>query len=143
MTENTAVANRHALALFNFMSKKQKNDKRIGELTLGDFVEMCELINMKEYQTFSYHDSKVRAKVILEDDIIVRLVIQTVHNSLNTIQTNYTFHRTNDNIPGMFKTIAQVNATESQSFTNWIINEVLPAFSHRIADCTIDNDKHE
>jgi hypothetical protein len=48
MTENTAVVNRQALALFNFMSMKRQNDKCIGNLTLGDFVEMCELIHRLE-----------------------------------------------------------------------------------------------
>jgi hypothetical protein len=33
--------NRQALALFNFWSMKHQNDKRIGELTFGDFVELC------------------------------------------------------------------------------------------------------
>jgi hypothetical protein len=41
MTVNTALLKRKALALFNFLSMKQENDKRIGDLTIGDFLEMC------------------------------------------------------------------------------------------------------
>jgi hypothetical protein len=44
MTQDTAVANRQALALFNFWLKKRQNDKRIGDLTFADFVEMCEFL---------------------------------------------------------------------------------------------------
>jgi hypothetical protein len=41
MEKDTAVLNRQALALFNFMGMRHENDKHIGELTLGDFVEIC------------------------------------------------------------------------------------------------------
>jgi hypothetical protein len=52
MTKNTALIERQALALFNFMSMKHQNNKRIGELTVGDFVEMCTfLAKMKDGNT--------------------------------------------------------------------------------------------
>jgi hypothetical protein len=41
METNTAVLNRQALALFNFWLKKQPKNKHIGDLTIGDFIEMC------------------------------------------------------------------------------------------------------
>jgi hypothetical protein len=44
MTGNTAPVRRNALILFNFMGMKQRNDKRIGDLTVGDFIEMCEIL---------------------------------------------------------------------------------------------------
>jgi hypothetical protein len=40
--------NRQALALFNFWSMKRQNDKKIGELTSGDFVELCEFLSELE-----------------------------------------------------------------------------------------------
>jgi hypothetical protein len=45
MNINTAVVNRLATVLFNFWLKKQQNDKRIGDLTMEDFVEMCGIVN--------------------------------------------------------------------------------------------------
>jgi hypothetical protein len=39
MTENTALLKRQGTALLNFMSMKRQNDRPIGDLTLGDFVE--------------------------------------------------------------------------------------------------------
>jgi hypothetical protein len=36
--------NRQAIALFNFWSMKNQNDKKIGELTPRDFIEMCEFL---------------------------------------------------------------------------------------------------
>jgi hypothetical protein len=44
MNTNNAVVNRQALALFNFWLKKRQNDKCIGDLTIGDFVEMCRFL---------------------------------------------------------------------------------------------------
>lgn len=40
--------NRQAIALFNFMSMKHQNDKHIGDLTLGDFYEICEFLERLE-----------------------------------------------------------------------------------------------
>jgi hypothetical protein len=48
MNINNAVANRQALVLFNFWLKKQQNDKRIGDLTFADFLEMCEFLAISE-----------------------------------------------------------------------------------------------
>jgi hypothetical protein len=48
MEKNTAAVRRRALALFNFMGAKQQNNKRIGDLTLGDFVEMCRFLTAIE-----------------------------------------------------------------------------------------------
>jgi hypothetical protein len=44
MEINTAIINRHALLLFNFWASKKQNDKRIGDLTIGDFFELCKLL---------------------------------------------------------------------------------------------------
>ena len=43
MTDKQRLINRQALVLFNFWSMKHKNDKRVGELTIGDFIELCEV----------------------------------------------------------------------------------------------------
>jgi hypothetical protein len=40
METDTATLSRQGTALFNFMSMKHQNDKHIGDLTIGDFVEM-------------------------------------------------------------------------------------------------------
>ncbi|GHU19927.1 hypothetical protein FACS189472_10430 [Alphaproteobacteria bacterium] len=48
MTTDTALLKRKALALFNFVSMKQENDKRIGDLTIGDFLEMCGVLSESE-----------------------------------------------------------------------------------------------
>lgn len=40
--------NRQALALFNWLGIKHQNDKRIGDLTIGDFFEICEFLNDME-----------------------------------------------------------------------------------------------
>jgi hypothetical protein len=40
MNIDTAVLNRQGMTLFNYMSMKHQNGKRIGDLTIGDFVEM-------------------------------------------------------------------------------------------------------
>jgi hypothetical protein len=44
MTKNTAVLNRQALALFNFWSASKNKNKRIGDLTIADFFEICKLL---------------------------------------------------------------------------------------------------
>jgi hypothetical protein len=41
MMKNTALLERQGMALFNFWLKKQPKNKRIGDLTIGDFVEIC------------------------------------------------------------------------------------------------------
>ncbi|GHU19177.1 hypothetical protein FACS189472_08590 [Alphaproteobacteria bacterium] len=41
MTTDTALLKRKTLALFNFVSMKHQNNKHIGDLTIGDFLEMC------------------------------------------------------------------------------------------------------
>jgi hypothetical protein len=48
MSANTAVLNRQALALFNFWLKRQPQDKRVGDLAIGDFIEICELLAKME-----------------------------------------------------------------------------------------------
>jgi hypothetical protein len=40
MTNDIAILNRQGAALFNFWSKKGWNDRHIGDLSLGDFIEM-------------------------------------------------------------------------------------------------------
>jgi hypothetical protein len=40
MGTDNATFSRQALVLFNFWLKKQPKDKHIGDLTIGDFVEM-------------------------------------------------------------------------------------------------------
>jgi hypothetical protein len=52
MEIDTAVLNRQALALFNFWLKKRQNDKRIGDLSIGDFVEMCEVLAMAKIENY-------------------------------------------------------------------------------------------
>ncbi|GHU18120.1 hypothetical protein FACS189472_05970 [Alphaproteobacteria bacterium] len=44
MTIDTALLKRKTLALFNFVSMKHQNDKHIGDLTIGDFLEICEFL---------------------------------------------------------------------------------------------------
>ena len=46
---------RNATSLFNFLLKKQQNDKRIGEMTLRDFFEIC--VFLSELETKNTHDS--------------------------------------------------------------------------------------
>jgi hypothetical protein len=48
MKKNTAAARRKAILLFNFWLKKRQNDKRIGDLTAEDFIEMCEFLATSE-----------------------------------------------------------------------------------------------
>jgi hypothetical protein len=44
MEENVALLKRQTLALFNFWSATKNKNKRIGDLTIGDFFEISELI---------------------------------------------------------------------------------------------------
>jgi hypothetical protein len=44
MTKNIALIERQGATLFNFWLKKQPKDKRIGDLTVGDFIEMCKVL---------------------------------------------------------------------------------------------------
>jgi hypothetical protein len=44
METDTATLSRQALLLFNFLANKKQNDKRIGDLTIGDFFELCEIL---------------------------------------------------------------------------------------------------
>ncbi|GHT98905.1 hypothetical protein FACS1894126_4790 [Alphaproteobacteria bacterium] len=37
-----------ACAASTFVSMKQENDKRIGDLTIGDFLEMCGVLSESE-----------------------------------------------------------------------------------------------
>jgi hypothetical protein len=48
MTKNDAILNRNALLLFNFWSMTQNKNKRIGDLTVGDFFELCTLLTEVE-----------------------------------------------------------------------------------------------
>lgn len=50
MTKDPALVKRQALVLFNFLLQKQKNDKHIGDLTLGDIIELCEILYLAEPQ---------------------------------------------------------------------------------------------
>jgi hypothetical protein len=53
MEKNIAVLNRQALALFNFWSMKKQNDKRIGDLTMQDFIEMVKFLAETEVKNGS------------------------------------------------------------------------------------------
>ena len=44
MTDNTAFLKRQTLALFNFLRMKHINDKRIGELSIKDVMEMVKFL---------------------------------------------------------------------------------------------------
>jgi hypothetical protein len=44
MEINTALLKRQALVLFNFWSATKNKNKRIGDLTIGDFFELCKLL---------------------------------------------------------------------------------------------------
>jgi hypothetical protein len=48
MTKDIAILNRQGMALFNFMRMKHQNDKRIGDLTVDDFIEMCKFLTETE-----------------------------------------------------------------------------------------------
>jgi hypothetical protein len=44
MGKNIALLKRQTLALFNFWSATRNKNKRIGDLTIGDFYELCKLL---------------------------------------------------------------------------------------------------
>ena len=48
MIEKQRLINRQALAVFNFWLKSQQKDKQIGQLTIGDFIEMCGFLKQLE-----------------------------------------------------------------------------------------------
>jgi hypothetical protein len=48
MTKNDAILNRNALLLFNFWLKRQPKNKRVGDLTIGDFIELCRFLIEEE-----------------------------------------------------------------------------------------------
>jgi hypothetical protein len=48
METDTATLSRQALLLFNFWSVTQNKNKRIGDLTLRDFFELCALLTEVE-----------------------------------------------------------------------------------------------
>jgi len=50
MTNDKRLLNRQTLALFNFWLKKGWNDKRIGDLSLRDFLEVCVFLKRLEAQ---------------------------------------------------------------------------------------------
>jgi hypothetical protein len=54
MRKNTAVLNRRGIALFNFMNMKHRNNKRIGNLAVRDFVEMCAFLAKIEFEKTDY-----------------------------------------------------------------------------------------
>jgi hypothetical protein len=66
METDTALLKRQALVLFNFWLKKQQNDKRIGDLTIGDFVEMCEVLTTAKIKK-STRKNYLSKKPIKED----------------------------------------------------------------------------
>ena len=53
METDTATLSRQGTALFNYMSIKHQNDRRIGDLTLGDFMEMIMFLQKVEKQNES------------------------------------------------------------------------------------------
>jgi hypothetical protein len=48
METDTALLKRKGEILFKFWSMKHQNDRRIGDLTLGDFIEMIAFLNQVE-----------------------------------------------------------------------------------------------
>jgi hypothetical protein len=50
METDTATLSRQALLLSNFWANKKQNDKRIGDFTIGDFVEMVAFLAEMETQ---------------------------------------------------------------------------------------------
>jgi hypothetical protein len=48
MTKNIALLERQGIALFNFLSMKHQNDKHVGDLTVKDFIEMCQFLTETE-----------------------------------------------------------------------------------------------
>jgi hypothetical protein len=41
MEKDNATLSRQGMSLFNFWASKKQNDKKIGDLTVQDFIEMC------------------------------------------------------------------------------------------------------
>jgi hypothetical protein len=62
MEIDTAVLNRQALALFNFWLKKRQNDKRIGDLSIGDFIEMCEVLAMAKIENYPNKNQRKKGR---------------------------------------------------------------------------------
>jgi hypothetical protein len=50
MGTDNATLSRQGMALFNFMSMKHQNNKHIGDLTVGDFIEMVAFLAEMETQ---------------------------------------------------------------------------------------------
>jgi hypothetical protein len=50
METDTATLSRQGTTLFNFISMKHQNDKHIGDLTIGDFIEMVAFLQKAENQ---------------------------------------------------------------------------------------------
>ncbi|MDR2068038.1 MAG: hypothetical protein LBP41_03565 [Holosporaceae bacterium] len=48
MTKSTALLERQGMALFNFWLKRQPKNKRVGDLTIGDFIELCRFLIEEE-----------------------------------------------------------------------------------------------
>jgi hypothetical protein len=59
MNDATTI-NRNARALFHFMSVKHRNDRRVGDLTLGDFIEICEFLAKFEDKNEELDDEQGR-----------------------------------------------------------------------------------
>jgi hypothetical protein len=71
MTDNDAILNRQGIALFNLWMNKHQNDKRIGDLTVEDFIEICAFL--AELKTGNSEDQKEReiiAKQISDADTL-------------------------------------------------------------------------
>jgi hypothetical protein len=48
MEKDNATLSRQGMSLFNFMSMKHQTGKKIGELTMKDFMEMCVFLTEME-----------------------------------------------------------------------------------------------
>jgi hypothetical protein len=48
MTNDTALLKRQGEILFKFWMRKKQNDRRIGDLTLFDFMEMIAFLKITE-----------------------------------------------------------------------------------------------
>lgn len=55
MTEEGKIL-RRAEAIFNFLLKKQRHDKQIGELKMQDFFELCVFLSDIEMKLETYHE---------------------------------------------------------------------------------------
>jgi hypothetical protein len=65
MTNDIAVTNRQGMVLSNFMRTRYGCEKRIGDLTFGDIIEICEFLNIfvKE-KNDTFHQNHGNAKII-------------------------------------------------------------------------------